>query len=95
VRFDAIVNQEAKVAQSSGCQAPYDVALPADCLAQAKRIARARHVTLSAVISQVLFDGLRQHSETERSEQILRQYKRAFAMFSDKEMLLLDGVTER
>jgi len=65
--------------------------LPADCLAQAKRIARARHVTLSAVISEVLSDGLRQHSETERSE----QYKRAFAMFSDKEMLLLDGVTER
>jgi predicted DNA-binding ribbon-helix-helix protein len=69
--------------------------LPADYLAQAKRIARARHVTLSAVISEVLSNGLRQHSETERSEQILRQYKRAFAMFSDKEMLLLDGVTER
>jgi hypothetical protein len=35
---------------------------------------------------------LRQHSQTERSEQILSQYKRAFAMFSDEEMLLLDGV---
>jgi hypothetical protein len=68
------------------------LSLPADYLAQAKRIARARHVTLSAVISEVLFEGLRQHSETERSEQILSQYKRAFALFSEEEMLLLDGV---
>jgi hypothetical protein len=61
-------------------------------LAQAKRIARARHVTLSAVISEVLSEGLRQHSELERSEQILSQYKRAFTLFSEEEMLLLDGV---
>jgi hypothetical protein len=66
--------------------------LPADYLAQAKRIARARHVTLSAVISEVLSEGFRQYSETERSEQILGQYKRAFAMFSEEEVLLLDGV---
>ncbi len=66
--------------------------IPADYLAQAKRIARARNVNLSAVISEVLSEGLRQHSETERSEQILSLYKRAFGMFSNEEMLLLDGV---
>lgn len=66
--------------------------LPAHSLAEAKRIARARHVNLSAVITEALSAGLRQHAESERSEQILSQYKRAFGMFSDDEMLLLDGV---
>ena len=66
--------------------------IPADYLARAKRIASARHVNLSAVISEALSEGLRQHSETERSEQILSQYKQAFGMFSNEEMLLLDGV---
>jgi post-segregation antitoxin (ccd killing protein) len=66
--------------------------IPADYLAQAKRIARARHLNLSAVISEAISEGLRQHSETERSEQILEQYKRAFGRFSEEEMLLLDGV---
>jgi hypothetical protein len=66
--------------------------IPADYLEQAKRIASARLVNLSAVISEALSEGLRQHSETERSEQILSDYKRAFGMFSDREMLALDGV---
>jgi len=66
--------------------------IPADYLARAKRIASARHVNLSAVISEALSEGLRQYSETERSEQILSQYKQAFGMFSNEEMLLLDGV---
>jgi hypothetical protein len=66
--------------------------IPADYLAQAKRIARSRHLNLSAVISEAISDGLRQHSETERSEQILALYKQAFGRFSEEEMLLLDGV---
>lgn len=66
--------------------------LPADCLAQAGRIARARKVNLSAVISEALANGLRSHASAERSEEILRAYQKAFSGFSDEEMLLLDGV---
>ena len=68
------------------------VTLPADSLAQAKRIATARHSNLSAVISEALSEGLRRHAEAERSEQILTLYKRAFGMFSDQELMVLDGV---
>jgi hypothetical protein len=42
--------------------------LPADSLAQAERIARARKVSLSVVISEALSDGQRIHSAAERSE---------------------------
>lgn len=66
--------------------------LPTESLAQAKRIAQTRRVNLSAVISEALSAGLRQYSESEQSEAILGRYKRAFAKFSDQEILLLDGV---
>jgi hypothetical protein len=66
--------------------------LPADSLLTAQRIARARRVNLSTVISEALSDGLRVFTATERSEQILRAYRRAFAGFSEQEMLVLDGV---
>lgn len=66
--------------------------LPADSLAQAERIARARKVNLSVVISEALSDGLRMHAATERSEQVLNAYKKAFSGFSDEEMMVLDGV---
>ena len=66
--------------------------LPAESLAQAKRLAQARHVNLSSVISEALADGLRQHADAARSEEILNRYKRAFGPFSDEEMMLLDGV---
>jgi post-segregation antitoxin (ccd killing protein) len=42
--------------------------LPSDSFAKAKRIARARGVTLSAVVSEALSEGLRLHAATERSE---------------------------
>ena len=66
--------------------------LPADSLLQAERIARARKVNLSTVISEALSDGLRLHQAAERSEEILNAYQKAFTEFSDEEMLLLDGV---
>lgn len=66
--------------------------LPADSLARAERIARARKVNLSVVVSEALSDGLRMHTAAERSEQVLNAYKKAFAGFSDEEMMVLDGV---
>jgi hypothetical protein len=66
--------------------------LPSDSLMQAERIARARQVSLSTVISEALAEGLRLHAATERSEQVLNGYKKAFKGFSNEELLLLDGV---
>ncbi len=66
--------------------------LPADSLTQAGRIARARKVNLSTVISEALTNGLRSQAAAERSEEILNAYKTAFGGFSEEEMLLLDGV---
>jgi hypothetical protein len=67
--------------------------LLSDTLMQVERIARTRKMNLSAVVSEMLSDGLRAHTSAERSEQILRAYKKAFAGFSDQEMLILDGVS--
>ena len=66
--------------------------LPADSLLQAERIARARKVTLSTVISEALSDGLRAHTAAERSEEVLKAYRKAFTGFTDEEMLVLDGI---
>lgn len=66
--------------------------LPADSLNQAERIARARKVNLSTVVSEALSDGLRLNSAVERSEAVLAAYKKAFAGFSEEEMLILDGL---
>jgi hypothetical protein len=61
-------------------------------LAAAKRIAQARRVNLSVVISEALSEGLRQYAQSAHSEEILSRYKRAFSKFSEEEMLVLDGV---
>jgi hypothetical protein len=66
--------------------------LPADSLTQAERIARARRVNLSTVVSEALSEGLKLQAAAERSEQVLNAYKKAFAGFSDDEMSILDGV---
>ena len=66
--------------------------LPADSLNQAERIARARKVNLSTVISEALSDGLRLNSAAERSEAVLSAYRKAFAGFSEEEMSILNGV---
>ncbi len=66
--------------------------LPVDSLTQAERIARARKVTLSTVMSEAISEGLRVHAAVERSEQVFEAYKRAFSEFTDDEMAILDGV---
>jgi post-segregation antitoxin (ccd killing protein) len=66
--------------------------LSADSLKQAGRIARARKVNLSTVISEALTNELRIHAATERREETLNAYKKAFGSFSEEEMLLLDGI---
>jgi post-segregation antitoxin (ccd killing protein) len=66
--------------------------LPSDILAYAERIARARNVNLSTVIAEALAEGLRAQQAAERSDEVLRSYRRAFSGFSETEMLLLDGV---
>ena len=66
--------------------------LPADFLAKAERMARARKVTLSTVISDVLADGLRLNATASSGSEVLKSYRAAFAGFSDDEMAVLDGV---
>ena len=68
------------------------VTLPADTLAHAKRVARDRRVNLSTVIAEALAEGLRGRQSAERSQEVLKAYRRAFEGFSEQEMLLLDGV---
>ena len=65
--------------------------LPADSLMHAERIARARRVSLSAVLAEALSDGLRIHAAVGRSDEVLSAYKRAFIGLSDEEILVLDG----
>ncbi len=66
--------------------------LPADSLTRAERVARARSVNLSTVVSEALAEGLRMQAATERSEEILNTYKRAFSGFTEEETAILDGV---
>jgi post-segregation antitoxin (ccd killing protein) len=66
--------------------------LPADSLTQAERIARARRVNLSTVISEALSEGLRLNAAAERREEVLKAYRSAFAGFSEEEISILDGV---
>lgn len=66
--------------------------LPSDSLTQAERIARARRVNLSAVVSEALSEGLRLYAATERSEEVLNAYRKAFSGFTEVERALLDGI---
>jgi hypothetical protein len=66
--------------------------LPAESLTEAERIARARRVNLSTVISEALAESLRQGAATERGEQVLRAYQKAFSGFSADEAAILDGI---
>jgi len=66
--------------------------LPVDSLTQAERIARSRKVTLSAVISEAISEGLRVQTALQRSEQVFEAYKKAFSGFTDDEMAILDGI---
>lgn len=66
--------------------------LPADSLTEAQRIAHARKVNLSTVISEALTEGLRLQTAAARSQEVLEGYKQAFSGFSEEEMSTLDGI---
>ena len=66
--------------------------LPAASLKEAHRLARARKVNLSVVISEALCEGLRVQTAAERSEEVLERYRTAFSGFADEELAILDGV---
>jgi hypothetical protein len=66
--------------------------LPSDSLLQAQKIAHARQVNLSTVISEVVSAGLRLETARHRRNQILEDYRRAFTGFSEDELAILDGV---
>jgi len=68
------------------------LALPSESLRQAERIARARKVNLSTIIAEALDEALRANAATERSEEVLQAYRRAFGGFSPEELMILDGV---
>ncbi|MBI4908437.1 MAG: hypothetical protein HY820_32735 [Acidobacteria bacterium] len=66
--------------------------LPTGSLDLAERIARRRHLNLSAIVGEALERGLREEEQNLRSDAILRSYRKAFAGFSPEELLLLDGI---
>jgi post-segregation antitoxin (ccd killing protein) len=66
--------------------------LPSDSLLKAERIARAKNVNLSTVISEALAEGLRRHATAERSEEVMNAYRKAFSGFTDEEIAILDGI---
>ncbi len=66
--------------------------LPLDTLEYAEKIARARKVNLSTVIAEALNEGFRIQKASERGDEVLKSYRRAFGGFSEQEMLLLDGI---
>lgn len=66
--------------------------LPRESLAAAERLSRHRKTTLSTVVSELIEDGLRARRGPERAAEVLDAYRRAFAGFSEQELLLLDGV---
>jgi len=68
------------------------VTLPVDSLREAGRIARVRNVSLSAVVSEALSEGMRRHAAARRGEEVLSAYKKAFSGFTEQEFLLLDGI---
>ncbi|MGH9412684.1 MAG: type II toxin-antitoxin system CcdA family antitoxin [Terriglobales bacterium] len=68
------------------------LSLPADALGTAARLARARNVNLSTVVSEALAEGLRVQTAAEKSGEIWERYRRAFAGFSEEEVAILDGV---
>jgi hypothetical protein len=66
--------------------------LPVDLLSQAKRIAGARGVKLSDVISDALTEGLRFNTAADCTKKVLSPYRTAFTGFSEQELAILDGV---
>ncbi|MEP7352663.1 MAG: hypothetical protein ABI824_05480 [Acidobacteriota bacterium] len=68
------------------------ISLPAASLKEAKHLARARNVNLSTVVGEALSVSLQNQRTRERTSSILDSYRRAFAGFSEDELMLLDGI---
>jgi hypothetical protein len=66
--------------------------LPADAIAQAKRLAGAKDVSLGTIVSQALTEGLRIQLAAERSRELLEAFRKPYEGLSDEEMMILDGV---
>lgn len=66
--------------------------LPAASLARAERIARARHVNVSAVIAESMEEGLAIIERERRSQEVLDAYRRAFGSLREEERELVDGI---
>ena len=58
----------------------------------AERMAKARRVNLSTVVSEVIDEGLRSKLAAERSAKVLESYRRAFSSFDEEELMLLNGI---
>ena len=68
------------------------ISLPVASLTAAKRAAKARRVKLSTVVAEALDDSLKQQQAKERAKATFARYQRAFAGFSDEELMILDGI---
>jgi len=68
------------------------LSLPSESLARAERLAIYRKVTLSTVVAEAMEAGLRSQAAVERSEEVLKNYQKAFEGFTEDELLILDGV---
>lgn len=66
--------------------------LPAESLAEAQRIAHSRKVNLSAVVTEALDAGLRLQMAAKRSDEVLKNYRKAFSGFTEEELAILDGI---
>ena len=67
--------------------------LPAELVNKAERLAKHQRQTLSAAIAGLMEQSLRGYSlQPARNSNALESLRKAFAPFTDEEMLLLDGV---
>src|SRR5260370_39066578 len=67
--------------------------LPQHLVAQAERLAKQRRQTLSAAVAGLMEQSLRSYRlQQSGGPNVLESLQKAFAPFSDEEMLLLDGI---
>ncbi len=67
--------------------------LPEPLVEQAERLAKQRRQTLSAAVAGLMEQSLRSYRlEQHGGPNVLQSLQKAFAPFSDEEMLLLDGI---
>jgi hypothetical protein len=67
--------------------------LPEDLVRKAEQLARQRRQTLSASIAELMEQGLRSYRfKQDNNHGSLDSLQKAFAPFTEEEMLLLDGI---